>query len=219
MTGLVRSVNLARPRSEVGQGGHRTGIDKRAVECIEVFAPREGHGHGSGVVGDLVGNARHHGGADKAVYAFSREELNWWERELRRGLPDGTFGENLTTKGLDLESLRINQRLRVGDDVVLEVSIPRQPCATFQRHLGEPGWTRRFTSHGRCGAYLRVRSPGVLRPGDAIDVLDPPPSHDIDIMTAFAAAMGDRASAARVVDARCLPMTYHEQLTRRLRGR
>ena len=164
-----------------------------------------------------MGNARHHGGADKAVYAFAREELDWWEGELGRSLPDGTFGENLTTHGLALEALLVGQRLRVGPDVVLEVSVPRQPCATFQRHLGEAGWVRRFTAHGRCGAYLRVRSEGVVRPDDHVDVLDPP-DHDIDLRTAFAAAMGDDVAAARVVAARCLPRTYHDQLTRRLRA-
>lgn len=215
VTARVRSVNLS--PAQVGPGGHgpRTGIDKRPVGHIEVAAPPEGHGHGSGVLGDHVGSVRHHGGAQKAVYAFAREELDWWEHGLGRGLPDGMFGENLTTEGLDLEMLAINQRLRVGDDAILEVSVPRQPCATFASHLGERGWVRRFTEHGRCGVYLRVRAGGMVRVGDPIEVLAPP-GHDIDMMTAFAAAMGDDVAAARVVAARCLPSPYHEQMARRL---
>lgn len=213
----VRSVNSARP-SRLGSGGARSGIDKRPVGSIEVMAPPDGHGHGSGVVGDHVGSAHHHGGAQKALYAFSLEELSWWARELSRGLPDGMFGENLTTEGLDLEGLLVNQRLRVGEDVVLEVSVPRQPCATFQRHLGEPGWVRRFTEHGRCGTYLRVCVPGTIAAGDPLEVLEPP-AHDIDIRTAFAAAMGDDDAAAAVVAAHCLPKVYHDQLAARLRKR
>src|SRR5690606_38319327 len=171
-----------------------------------------------GVVGDHVGDARHHGGSQKAVYAFSREELDWWEGELGRGLPDGVYGENLTTEGLDLESLLLNQRVRVGDEVGLEVSVPRTPCATFQRHMGERAWVRRFAERGRCGTYLRVAVPGTVRPGDPVEVMEPPP-HDVDMRTAFAAAMGDDVAARTVVDAGCLPAMYHERLVQRLSSR
>lgn len=212
----VRSVNLARPKPDPGTP-RRTGIDKHPAEAIEVFEPGPSYGDGPGVVDDFVGDVQHHGGAQKAVYAFSREELDHWEGELGRGLSDGMFGENLTTEGIDLEALLINQRMRVGE-VVLEVSIPRTPCATFQRHLGERAWVRRFTERGRCGVYLRVVSPGVIRPGDPVEVLEPP-AHDVDMRTAFAAAMGDDDAAARVVAARCLPELYHQRHARRLADR
>lgn len=216
MLARVRSTNLAVPRPDPG-AGRTTGIDKRPVDRIEVFRPGPRYGDGPGVVGDHVGDTRHHGGEQKAVYAFSREELDWWEGELGRGLPDGMYGENLTTEGLDLESLLVNQRVRVGDEVVLEVSVPRTPCATFQRHMGERAWVRRFTERGRCGTYLRVAVPGTVRPGDPLEVLEPP-AHDVDLRTAFAAAMGDDRAARSVVDAGCLPTMYHERLARRLAG-
>ncbi len=41
------------------------------------------------------------------------------------------FGENLTTTGIDVTDARIGDRWRVGDEVVLEVSVPRIPCRTF----------------------------------------------------------------------------------------
>ncbi|GAA5160882.1 MOSC domain-containing protein [Ornithinimicrobium tianjinense] len=218
MTPHVRSVNLARPKPEPGGKGYRTGIDKRPVGSIEVFEPGPRYGDGPGVVGDHVGDVDHHGGAHKAVYAFAREELDRWEAELQRGLPDGGFGENLTTEGIDLEALLINQRLRVGEEVVLEVSVPRTPCATFAGHMGEKGWVRRFAERGRCGVYLRVAVPGTVHSGDTLELLEPP-AHDVDMLTAFAAAMGDDEAARRVVDARCLPTMYHERLVRRLTAR
>lgn len=218
MAPRVRSTNLAVPKPDPAGQGRRTGIDKRPVEAVEVAAPGPSYGDGSGVRGDHVGDVRHHGGADKAVYAFSREELDRWEVELGRPLPDGWFGENLTTEGLDLEALLVGQRLRVGEDVVLEVSVPRTPCATFAAHLGERAWARRFAEAGRCGAYLRVVVPGTVRPGDALEVLEPP-AHDVDMLTAFAAAMGDDDAARRVVDAACLPAHHHDRLRRRLGAR
>lgn len=213
MTGRILSTNLARPKPDPGTP-RRTGIDKRSVPAIEVFTPGPSYGDGPGVVGDLVGDVQHHGGAQKAVYAYSREELDWWEGELGRGLPDGMFGENLTTQGLDLEALLINQRVRVGDEVILEVSVPRTPCATFQRHLGEPAWVRRFTERGRCGVYLRVVVPGTVRAGDPVEVLEPP-AHDIDMRTTFASAMGDDQAGRRVFEAQVLPPMYHQRLVRR----
>ena len=211
----VRSTNVARPKPDPGTP-RLTGIDKHPVPSIEVYAPGPNLGDGSGVRGDLIGDEAHHGGAHKAVYAFSREELDAWEDELGRGLSDGTFGENLTTEGLDLESLLVNQRVRSGD-VLLEVSLSRQPCATFQRHLGEQAWVRRFAEHGRCGAYFRVVVPGTITAGDPIELLEPP-DHDVDLITLFAAEMGSRQAAGRVVAARCLPPYWHDRLVRRLDG-
>ena len=223
----VRSTNVARPKPD-GRSRRPTGIDKRPVDHVRVEEPGPRYGDGWGVVGDLVGDRKHHGGAQKAVYAFGREELDHWEGELGRSLRDGVFGENLTTEGIALEGLRINQRLRFvpairaeqdpAEDVVLEVSIPRTPCATFTRHLAVRGWTRRFTERGRCGVYLRVVHEGVVRAGDVIEVLEAP-DHDITMVDAFAAAMGDDDAAARIVEAGCLPQMYHQRYVDRLAAR
>lgn len=150
-----------------------TGIGKQPVEAISVSDPgprRVVAGAGvSGVAGDHVGDGRHHGGSDQAVYAFAREELDAWERELGRELPVGMFGENLTTVGIDVDAAEVGDRWQVGT-AVLEVRGPRVPCGTFAARLGERGWVGRFAAHGRSGAYLRVVQPGEIRPGDPIAV-------------------------------------------------
>ena len=190
------------------------------ADGIEVFAPGPSYGDGSGVQGDLIGDSDHHGGAQKAVYAFAREQLDHWERVLDRPLAEHPVGENLTTTGIDLEALLINQQVRIGS-ALLEVSIPRSPCATFAAHIGAPRWVKRFTEHGRCGIYLRVVEPGRIVAGDRLELLGRP-AHDVDMLTAFAAAMGDLDASARVVDAHCLPQMYHERhvaaLARRARA-
>lgn len=210
----VWSVNTGEPGALSGRGKWLTGIEKCPRDAIRIEAPR-GEGGLSGVAGDHVGNHRHHGGPDKAVYAYSREELMWWEAELGRGLPSGFFGENITTAGIELEMLLVNQRVRIGADVVLEVSLPRQPCATFQAHLGERAWLRRFTDRGRCGAYFRVIVPGTVRPDDVIAPLTVP-EHGVDLRIAFAAVMGDDSAASTVVAAGCLPEVHHRRLARRI---
>ena len=52
--------------------------------------------------GDGQADLRVHGGPDKAVYAYAVEDYEWWADQLGRELEPGTFGENLTVRGLDL---------------------------------------------------------------------------------------------------------------------
>ena len=209
----VRSTNLgAEMPNPTGKG--TTGINKQPVDSLEVFAPAPGYGNGSGVRGDFVGDAKHHGGADKAVYAFAREELDYWAERLGAPLADGQFGENLTTEGITWSRVLINQRLAVGT-AVLEVSVPRQPCRTFADWLGQKGWVKTFTERQDAGAYLRVIQPGTVTAGDTITFL-PAPDHGVTMGQAFAAAMGDRAAMQAVVEAGCYPPFYHDRLLAKL---
>ncbi|PUA79833.1 MOSC domain-containing protein [Nocardioides currus] len=169
----VLSVNVGSPSPRSAKPTP-TGIIKVPVPQIEVADPgpkrRAADGSGvSGVAGDFIGSGRHHGGADQAVYAVAREELDHWGRELDRDLPDGMFGENITTTGLDVDASTYGDVWTVGS-AVLRVSAPRVPCANFAARMGERGWVRRFAARGRAGTYLAVVEPGVIRPGDAIAV-------------------------------------------------
>ena len=59
--------------------------------------------------------------ARKAVYAYAREDLAWWEAEIRRPIEPASFGENLTLAGVDVTGARIGERWRIGS-VELQVS-------------------------------------------------------------------------------------------------
>lgn len=216
MTPTVLSTNLAHPQADPGGADRVSGIDKRPVDSIEITVPGPAHGDGDGpgAVGDTIGDTAHHGGNDKAVYAFDREELDFWEGELGRELGNGVFGENLTTAGIDLSRLLINQRVRVGT-VELEVSLARTPCRTFARWLDERGWIRRFNDRERPGAYFRVITPGTITAGDELTLLDAP-SHDVDMLTVFRGAKGGKEAARRIVEAGCLPGKYHRRMVRLL---
>src|ERR1044072_4870332 len=175
------SLNVGRPRTvdHPDLPGHVTGIDKQPVEGpVRISAPGPKGVGASGAAGDAVCNTEHHGGDDQAGYAFAGEDLDGWGRELGRTLPHGTFGENLTTEGLDVSGALIGERWRIGADVVLEVTSGRIPCLNFQVHLGEKGGVRRFTQKARTGAYLRVVEPGEIRAGDPIEIVHRP-DHEV----------------------------------------
>ena len=210
----VLSTNVAVQHADPSGRYDVTGIDKQPAPFIDVAAPGPSYGDGSGVAGDIIGDSQHHGGADKAVYMYAREELDYWERELGRSLRNGYFGENLTTTGVNVADLLIGQRLQLGD-VTLEVSVPRQPCATFASWMDEPGWLKRWTARGDCGAYLRVIQPGRITAGAAIEPVGRP-NHGTTMGEAFRAKMGDLDCARRVVAAECLPPAHHEKLRKRV---
>ncbi|MBV7697113.1 MOSC domain-containing protein [Streptomyces sp. TRM70350] len=197
------SVNLGRAKA-VPYTDHPdgvTGIDKRPVdEPVRVTAPGPKGIGASGLAGDAVCHTRHHGGDDQAVYAVAREDLDAWERELGRSLTNGSFGENLTTSGVDVSGALIGERWRIGPDVVLEVTSGRIPCRTFQSHLGEPGWVKRFTQRGAPGAYLRVIAPGEVRASDPIEIVHRP-DHDVTVALQFRAVTTERALLPRLLAA------------------
>jgi MOSC domain-containing protein YiiM len=181
--GVLRSVNVGIPREAAWAGIGRTSIDKTPVTGpVEV--------HRLGVAGDQVSDTRHHGGPDQAVYAFAREQLDWWAEQLDDELRDGEFGENLTTGGLAIDDSEVGERWRIGT-VLLEVASVRTPCNDFKSWVGRNGhdnaaWVRRFTEHGRPGPYLRVVQPGVLVAGDPIDVVHRP-GHGVTVSLMFRA--------------------------------
>lgn len=212
----VLSVNIASHYSD-GPSGH-TGFDKRSTaEAVEVRAPGgKRDGFGSGLVGDLIGNRKFHGGDDQAVYAYAREDLDAWESELARQLSNGMFGENLTTVGIDVTNAVIGERWHVGvDGLILEVSRPRTPCRTFTKFLGIRGWMNTFTRAATPGAYLRVITPGRVRAGDSVTV-DDVPEHGITISTVFRAMMTDPELLADIVVADALPADIKRLVRKRL---
>jgi MOSC domain-containing protein YiiM len=191
----VISVNVGRPQVREWAGIGRTSIDKRPVtDPVRARA--------LGLDGDQVSDTRHHGGVDQAVYAFARAELDWWEAELGRPIRNGQFGENLTIDGLAVDDALVGERWTIGT-AAFEVASVRIPCNDFknwQRVNGydDTGWVKRFTAHGRCGAYLRVLREGDVQVGDAVRVVSRP-AHDITVRTMFRALTTDRALLPRLL--------------------
>lgn len=214
----VISVNTARPRvvPYTDAEGSRTGIGKRpAAGPVEVAAPGPRGAGASGLAGDAVCDLRFHGGDDQAVYAYAREDLDRWERELGRPLADGSFGENLTTTGYDVNSALIGERWRIGT-TVLEVSCPRIPCATFAGWLDVEGWLKTFTRAALPGPYLRVVEPGEVAAGDRIEVLSRPAGHTVTVESSFRALTTEPALLPGLLEVAAFPAADREAIRRRL---
>lgn len=200
--------------------GGETAIDKRPVAGPVGVGPL-------GLEGDRQMDTRHHGGPDKALYAYAAEDARSWSAELGREVAPGLFGENLTTQGLDVTHALIGEQWRIGEGegaVVVEVTMPRIPCATFQRRMEEERWVRRFTLHGAPGAYLRVVRPGVLTAGMPVAVVRRP-AHGATVLDAFdrdapvaMQALLDAAAAGELDLADAMRVHAERVAARRFRG-
>ncbi len=201
MPARVLTVNVGQPVDAEWAGElKRTSIAKTYVE-------RPVNVHTLGIEGDQVTDTLHHGGLYQAVYAFAREDLDVWSERLGMRVPNGLFGENLTTEGLDINGAEIGQRWRIGEAVV-EVSEPRIPCAVFAGFWDVPDLIKRFTRRGQPGAYLRVVTEGAVAAGDLIEVVHRP-GHGVSLAEAFRARTGERDLVPRLLEATELPAAWH----------
>ncbi len=218
-TAQVLAVNVGPARDEEWAGKlRRTAIDKRPVTGPVGVAP-------TGVEGDEIADLVNHGGADQAVYAYAREDLDHWETSLGGPVAPGMFGENLTTVGIDVNAALVGERWQVGEPgtgPLLEVADVRIPCRVFANWLGERGlddraWVKRFADAGRPGPYLRVLEPGIVSAGDPLRVVHRP-DHDLSIVGLFRALTTERDRLPRLLEvpalgarARAMAETYLER--------
>lgn len=140
------------------------GLPKLAVPSIAV-GPR-------GAAGDRQRVRRHHGRPWQALCLWSLQAV---ERLAAEGHPiaPGSAGENVCVSGLDWAAARPGTRLRIGDDVVVELSLFALPCrqntrwflaGDFMRmhHDREPGISRMYAS---------VLQTGSIVTGDPVELL------------------------------------------------
>lgn len=177
---------------EIERGGRlfRTGIWK--LPAAGPVAVR-----GVNLEGDDQGDRGVHGGPHKAVYAYAREDIDWWQGELGRELADGVFGENLTLRGIDPGAALVGERWRIGS-ALLEVSEPRFPCWKLGSRFDDPLMVKLFARARRTGTYLRIVEEGTLAAGDGVAVIQRPDS-DLTIAEFARIFLVDRAELSRLL--------------------
>ena len=179
----------------------RTGIDKRPVSGPVSLA-------NEGVQGDVIIDRKVHGGYHAAVYAYAREDSDWWEKEIGQEIGNGKFGENITTSGMDVTHAVIGERWEIGS-TILEVSQPRIPCRVFAGFWERPTLIKDFTNAARPGTYLRIIQEGRITAGDVISLISRP-SHGITIQDIFNAKSGERSKISEIAKVQQLSDEYKE---------
>jgi MOSC domain-containing protein YiiM len=167
---------------------------------------------GVNIEGDDQADRSVHGGPDKAVYAYAGEDTDWWESELGRELGPGTFGENLTLRGVDVTGARVGERWRIGS-AVLEVTSPRIPCWKLAKKMGDPRFIKQFAQARRPGAYLRIIEEGELAAGDEVEIVSRPAA-DVTVGLFAEAYEHDRSLLPRLLEADAMPGDWREWIER-----
>lgn len=108
----------------------------------------------------LEGCAHGRPGSKRQVLLVDRETLE--AMDLRPGL----LRENITTDGLNVNSLKIGQQLRIGE-AHIEITSVCTPCDQMEKI--RPGLRKELW--GRRGMLGRVLQGGIIRPGDPIEKL------------------------------------------------
>jgi MOSC domain-containing protein YiiM len=158
----VVSINVGRPRQIPWQGQLvQTSIFKSPV-AGRVRVRRHN------LDGDEQSDLTVHGGVNKAVYVYPSEHYSFWKRELPdEDLGWGNFGENLTTKGLLEDRVRIGDTLRIGSAEFI-VTQPRLPCFKLGIRFNRADMVKRFHLSGRSGFYLSIVREGDVGADDEV---------------------------------------------------
>lgn len=148
--------------------GRPSAIEKQSIPCSTVSA--------LGIEGDEQAEALFHGGVDRALLQCAPAHY----ARLQAEFPDstdyfqlGAFGENIIAEGFDETTLCIGDKVQAGS-LLLEVSLPRQPCFKLNQRFQEPTLSRYVNDHCIAGWFYRVLQEGELAVGDTMKVIERP---------------------------------------------
>lgn len=170
------------------------------------------------LAGDGQADLVHHGGPDKAVLAYSAEHYPLWCESLNRpSLPFGAFGENFTVSSLTEADVCIGDTWQLGDEAIVQVSQPRQPCWKLARRwrIKTLAWDVQQT--GRTGWYFRVLTEGTVAAGMRL-VLADRPHPDWSVARANRIMHQDKKNIAAALELAAVPSlaaSWQATLTRR----
>ena len=132
----------------------KKGMRKRNVPSVELK-------EGFGILGDA-----HAGPGNRQVSILAEEAIDKMRSKGLKVNP-GDFAENITTVDMNLASLKVGDKLKIGGDAVLEITQFGKEC------------------HARCsiyyqagdcvmpseGVFVRVLKGGVIKSGDKMEVV------------------------------------------------
>lgn len=144
MRGVILSINISEKKS----------VKKKPVERAVLIEDK-------GIEGDA-----HAEGGIRQVSLLAYESIEKMKK-LGLDVDSGDFAENITTQGIDLLSLPVGQRLKIGE-VILEVTQHGKVCHTkcnIYKTVGDCVMPRE-------GIFCKIIKGGVIKKGQTIEVVE-----------------------------------------------
>ncbi|KAI6377851.1 hypothetical protein MCOR25_002373 [Pyricularia grisea] len=116
-----------------------------------------------------------HGGVDKAIHAYCMSHYQKWKVEFPEAADlfvPGSFGENLVVSRMNERNVCIGDVVSLGPEVILQVSLPRQPCFKLNHRFRLKNFAPNTWRLSRTGWYYRVLRPGSVRAGDPLRLVE-----------------------------------------------
>lgn len=205
----IHSVNVGKVETHVWQGKSvETGIFKYPVEGVLPIAKMN-------VEGDSQADLKHHGGVDKAVYAYAREHYMYWEKALNKTLEYGVFGENLTTGGLLDESVSVGDQFKMGSTILMAIQ-PRIPCYKLSLRFNDTQMTKRFMEAQKFGIYFRVIKEGEIQKGSSILLIEKATTNLSiqDVVDCFVSKNKDQDQLKKIIEEPLIPEALTDYFSR-----
>jgi MOSC domain-containing protein YiiM len=136
------------------------GVPKRPIRSASI--------NELGIVGDEHTDSAH-GGPTKALCLLALEVIEGFAAE-GHPIQAGSTGENVTTRGLDWSQVVPGTRLRLGDQVRIEITDYTTPCKKQAGWFTDGNFSRlnNRVSPGKSRVYAKVLQGGTVAPGDPV---------------------------------------------------
>lgn len=111
-----------------------------------------------------------HGGVNKAVCLYDFNDYALWQGYMNIDTEYSLMGENITTVGLDKDTICIGDTFKLGD-AIIQVTEGRGPCNTIAQVHGVPDIVKMMCASRATGCYFRVLIEGVVAPGSQLELI------------------------------------------------
>ncbi|MSQ42019.1 MAG: MOSC domain-containing protein [Dehalococcoidia bacterium] len=125
-----------------------------------------------GMEGDRQSDQMAHGGPQRALCLFALERIEELAAEGHDIAP-GHLGENVTVSGIEWRLVLPGCRMRIGHDVLIEITDYTAPCFKQSQWFTDGDFNRINSAlHLECSrVYAKVLESGVIAAGDTVELL------------------------------------------------
>jgi MOSC domain-containing protein YiiM len=121
---------------------------------------------------------------DRAVSILTSDAMKFL-RSIHPSAQDGDLGENLFVEGIEYRSFQVGEKVSIGDEVLLEITEPIEPCANLCKlpYINDESLNPKQrikqcqtliqkldVFDGLRGWYAKVVQPGTVRVGDVLQL-------------------------------------------------